>query len=461
MCSYIYICLLLVDTDGFDSCRPAKGPSSAWKNVSVDDHGWSLPIKVESQAAYSSPQSHSYSLDSPRSHESLKSQPQNIFPPPGNFASGHSKLPREIPVVFEGINESLRSLRQIPVEIEQGKGNELARSVSIERSPIQRALLRGFASTEVNGKQRQLSPPPQTSQRAIPIHKDRNQTVSHTSIENESRLDSPRNIRIERDEKRADIEKRRIDLERDINNVIYDAINQVPIYDKQTKQEIKPPPFHKYPDIDPPAYGAQQSEYIIPKKVESQREKRVEEAIKHQLETEKKETLQKQWEVDQAKEQTHDSGSYVTLPVKKKVPSYEMSKQPFETGVGSYSTLPFSMHKNKRSGSPPFQQQRNIIHDDVYFSDIEGGRGKAQPSWRPMHSPLQSKLVWKPKSYPANAPEPAWAPIPSQEKQGKTLNVSCDTVPVSERKTQQGRCFIPIQIQHEERPNEGIRHGFA
>ncbi|XP_053392586.1 sorbin and SH3 domain-containing protein 1-like isoform X6 [Mercenaria mercenaria] len=443
------------------------GVSAAAKNVSADSHAWSLPIKVESHKnqAINSPQSQGYSLDSPRSHDSRRSQPQNIFPPPRDFASGHSDLPREIPVLFDGINEGLRSLRQVPVEVDQGQSADLARSVNIERSPIQRALLREqFTSTD--GQQRQQSPGQLSSspRREIPIQIKRGPLTSQTSLESDSKPDSPRQIRIERDKKKADLEKRRIDLERDINNVIYDAIRQVPIYDKQTKQEIKPSAFGKYPDIDPPPYGAQQSEYIIPTKVESQREKRVEEAIQHQLEADKKDTLQKKWE-----EMRQDERSYATLPVKKKTPNDLSAKQILESEAGSYSTLPSFRHKVRRSGSPKLQ--RNIIHDDdTCFSDIEGGRGKAQPSWRPMHSPLQSRHVWKPNMHSAQAPTAAWAPAASPHQQRRGPDMSCAPLSRSlsesqgqshpkvqdefEARPQQGRGFIPIQIHHEQKPRK-------
>lgn len=485
---FVFYFSLLLEKDDLEPHRTwqqasSGGPSAAERNVSVEDHGWSLPIKIESRKkqAFGSPQSRSFSLDSPRSHDSPRSQPQNVVPPPRDFASGHGDLPREIPVVFEGISHGLRSLRQIPVEVEQGQNNDLAQSVSIERSPIQRALLREqHASAEMDSKQGKqpdgqlLSSP----QREIPIQIKRGPFTSQTSIESDSKPDSPRQIRIERDKKkRADLEKRRIDLERDIDNVINDAIRQVPIYDKQTKQEIKPPPISQYPDIAPPVYGAQQSEYIIPTKIESMREKRVEEAIQHQIETGKKDLFQKKLEDRTQPESsmpqpTSSPGSYATLPVKKRTPSLnEPPRQTFESENGSYSTLPSFRLKGKKTGSPKLQ--RSIIHDDdVCFSDIEGGRGKSQPSWRPMHSPLQSRHVWKPHlQEKSNA---AWAPTASPEQQKREWGMSRTPVSRSvsesqahydppdrgqfEEQSQQGIGFIPIQIQHEQRPRKGIGH---
>ncbi|XP_060598237.1 uncharacterized protein LOC132752021 isoform X6 [Ruditapes philippinarum] len=444
------------------------GVSASEKNVSADNSAWSLPIKIEAKKQnpdYNSQQSASH--DSPRSYGSPRSQ--SFFPPPRDFASGHGELPREIPVVFKGISESIKGLRQVPVEVDQGQNPDLARSVNIERSPIQRALLREqFSSTDADGHQGQQSPGASVGspRREIPIQIRRGPFSSQTSLESDSKPDSPRQIRIEHDKKKADLEKRRIDLERDINNVIYEAIKQVPIYDKQTKQEIKPNTIGKYPDIAPPPYGAQQSEYIIPTKVESQREKRVEEALQHQLQADKKKTFQKDWEEMQ---QDH-SMSYATLPGKKSSTGDLRSRQMFEPDPGSYSTLPSFGHKVRRSGSPKLQ--RNIVHDDdVCFSDIEGGRGKAQPSWRPQHSPLLSRHVWKPNVQPTQVQNTPWAPTASPDQQRRDLSrAPMSRAPMSRSLSesqsyptrqeeaiglrQERRGFIPIQIQHEQKPRK-------
>ena len=439
------------------------GVSASEKNVSADNSAWSLPIKIEAKKQnpeYNAQQSTSH--DSPRSYGSPRSQ--TYFPPPRDFASGHGELPREIPVVVKGINESIKNLRQVPVETDQGQNLDLARSVNIERSPIQRALLREqYSSTDKGGQQGQQSP---GQRREIPIQIKRGPISSQTSLESDSKPDSPRQVRIEHDKKKADLEKRRIDLERDINNVIYDAIKQVPIYDKHTKQEIKPSPIGKYPDIDPPAYGAQQSEYIIPTRVESQREKRVEEAIQHQLQADKKKNYQKDWEDMQ---QDH-SKSYATLPGKKSSPGDMRTRQMFEADPGSYSTLPSFGHKVRRSGSPKLQ--RNIVHDDdVCFSDIEGGRGKAQPSWRPKHSPLVSRHVWKPNIQPTQEQSTPWAPTASPNQQRRDMQRAPMSRSLSESqgypagegegmgRRQERRAFIPIQIHHDQKPRKGITHG--
>ncbi|KAL4239958.1 Sorbin and SH3 domain-containing protein 1 [Mactra antiquata] len=453
-----------LDTDGFDPQRSwqqkSVGESSAAsRNVSAEDRGWSLPIRVESpqKQSFGAAQSQSYGFDSPKSYESPRSQSQNIVPPPRDFAPGQGDLPREIPVVFQGINQSLRNLRQIPVDVDKSQNTELAKSVDIERSPIQRQLLReqlAPAPTGQDNKGQNPSVQSPTMKREIPIQIHRGPITSQTSVESDtSRVDSPRQIKIERDKKKADLERRRIDLERDINNVIYDAIKQIPIYDKHTKQEIKPSPagpHGPYPDIDPPPYGAQQSEYelITPTKVQSQREKRVEQAFQSQMaadrqksqmeadrieadrmEADRKAALQKMWEERSRNDNAQSQiGSYATLPVKKHAVPVEKSPQKsFEAESNSYSTLPTFGHRVRDVrdvGQYSPKLTRTVSNDqDVYMSDIEGGRSMKQPSWRPMHSPLQSRHVWKPsKPLPVDKPQSfvSQSSLPGQQQQQKS-----------------------------------------
>lgn len=440
-------------------------PTAASSSVSagLDQRGWSIPIKYEGhQNEYSSPKSRSYGLETQNSQS-----PQSVVPPPRDFASGRTDLPREIPVVFEGLSQGLRNLRQVPVEVESRQSN-VAGQANVERGvlqeiPIDRSEGHGVQQHGGQGyhqgqQVQQQRSQGQSGRREIPIKVVAGFTPGQTSVANDVKLESPKPGQSERDRKKADLEKRRIDLERDINNVIYEAIKQVPVYNKPSQ---------------PAAPG--------PKKEEPVREKMAddgaEEVFEQQQIADRKQAMQTFWEALEQNEKTsrnQQPGSYSTLPVRKRTLSDERKpKWSFEAEAGSYATLPSFGHKKHESPKPP----RRVLYDDIdhSFSDIEGGRGKAQPSWRPPESPLQSRHIWKPIIPPREAslkntappespglqrrgqPEP---PPPRHHGQPVTPSVTgLQGHPVQQQAPMpSGKGFIPIPIQYEQKPRKGNSH---
>ncbi|XP_052235401.1 uncharacterized protein LOC127847484 isoform X19 [Dreissena polymorpha] len=393
-----------------------------------DSHSWTLPIRMEADQKKNntpaSPQLQSKSLDSPRTKPTL----QHVVPPPRDFASGQTDLPRDIPVVFEGLTQSLHSLRSVPIV--PGK---LHHHMTL---PSQVEGQKSFDQGQ--GK------------RTIPIYY---QTGKSTTQEfgGNTQLESAQPSSSEQEKRKADLEHRRLTLERDINNVINEAIKHVPVYEKQTIQD---------PGKDVRA---------------GQQEVDGEEVIEKQQMADRKQAMQTFWQAMEKKDlektapQSFGSGSYGTLPSKRRTSEDYQSKPTNSPDSGSYSTLPSFRHKSKET---PIISRREMVEKDYdySFSDVEGGRGKSGPSWRPSDSPLQSRHIWKPIIPPKEIPEhetkgsncpvyhvpvkdwkPMQAPSPSSRTAGQghgVLTSEQNGQPVN-LKTQSQTC-IPIQIKYEQ-----------
>ncbi|WAQ96535.1 SRBS1-like protein [Mya arenaria] len=422
--------------------REAPPPPAARSVSGEERRGMPIPIRVETghrAPSFGSPQSRSYSMDSPQS------QPHYVVPPPRDFASGRSELPREIPVVFEGISQGLRNLRQAPVDQGQSQCVDYTGHSSPERGyrqevPINRTgSQQSFVSPPVGQRLGQ-------GQREIPIQ------IKTSVSDSGSKPDSPRQIRIEHERKKADLERKRVVLERDINNVINEAIKQVPVYNKPAQEKVEPSS----------ASQEQNQDEIMEQKQMADR--------KQAMQTFWKAMEKQESDSEKPHQQTFGSGSYATLPVKKKSIEEQKPKPTYyETEAGSYSTLPSFRHKSKES---PVLSHRQLVQQDrdYSFSDVEGGRGKAQPSWRPSGSPLQSRHVWKPiippKEIPDRSvtPEPKhlpvkeWRPLTGpepprrQESRSRPAQQEFTTGGQSQSQPQQSRGYIPIQIQYEQKP---------
>ena len=336
--------------------------------------------------------------------------------------------------MFEGINQGLRNLRQLPVEVEHRQND----SRQVDQ--------RGVAP---NVEQRSL-PPPQVDQRSapssmdhrgmiqeIPINRTQGQSVHQSAGPGQGQpsgqgheirgqsgrreipiqvvtgtkpaqshvIDttpaSPRLSQAEKEKKKADLEKRRIDLERDIDNVIFEAIKQVPGYDKQHKQSQPSQMSQAGPAPQPPKRAESvKSEPIKSELVrkESAAEEGEEEVFEQQQIADRKVAMQTFWKALERNDKTDGNqvSAYGTLPHRKRTQSDERKhKHIIEAEPGSYQTLPSFGHKTKQSPKPTRRAYQDLDMD-YSFSDVEGGRSKSQSSWRPSDSPLQSRHIWKP-----------------------------------------------------------------
>lgn len=323
--------------------------------------------------------------------------------------------------MFEGINQGLRNLREVPVEVDPKQNDFSARPANMEQRgvlheiPIDRTQNHpvhqsaGRVQGQTSGQGHDMYGQGKSGRREIPIQIVAGSIPAQTQVHTDTKLESPRQSQQEKDKKKADLEKRRIDLERDINNVIFEAIKQVPGY-KQSQ---------------PSQATSQQLNHSEPVRSEKPADDEEEEVFEQQQIADRKQAMQSFWEALERSDNTQKNqvAAYATLPVRKRTQSDERRhKVSFETEAGSYATLPSFGHKTHESPKPP----RRVFHDrdfDHSFSDVEGGRGKAQPSWRPPDSPLQYRHVWKPIIPPKETNESAFIPPESPAVPRRAANV--------------------------------------
>ena len=480
---------LSLDTDDseqpspWQQTLPSQSSVALGRSYSVEDGGGrSLPIRVEARTqppAYSTPPSRSYSADSPRSNQQQ----------PRDFVSNQKDLPREIPIVFEGLQEGLRNLNQAVHD--EPWGLDTPRTHSFERESRKPTRLQEVPIQRESPKSQKSLPQSPERQpglvsyagRQIPIEVrqasigGRSYGLQQPKIEQEIQIDT------DEDKKKADLERRRKELERDIDNVIFEAIKQVPVYNQKSESDLRSPkplerkPFSKQASIE--------DEIIMPQKIESPQKQRVAEAL-NKAQGSNQAAIESQFDLEKAKqdweqrkkdwEMRNQVGSYSTLPVKKSAAGKQYTPKPssgFESDTGGYTTLP--SFKNK--GRNKFTHSISNDPDSGSFSDIEGGRGRSQPSWRPVNSPVKPKQPWLKASNMTN-PEYAWTPSASpglKKKEFRPIEVihtKQDQRDVNSQYDNQGihnedfhkrddiderfpRGFIPVKIQHEPRPRKG------
>ena len=386
------------------------------RSYSVDDGGgWTIPIKVETSTKprVFSPQSRSISVD------------QQVYKPDGSppsksFGVRQTEPYREIPVQVER-KQTTDHLRQIPVNIEPGTSHSLKR-IHIERGkdsqrqvPIERDVtVKGVHSVshEIPIKRELKQEPveaPNPFRREMQYSEFKSPQSYHTDV-----TDSYDEKVIKTEEQhKAELKRKEMELKRDIDNVILEAIQQVPIY-KQTQSGTETKPRGMVP-----RQVSVEDEIIKPSTVESPRQQRVDQALQQRLERDQKSAIQKRWEQEklilEEKLKQQAVGSYATLPIKKQssVDASAMEQEP-----GSYSTLPSYRLKSKGPGSPKVSRTYNYDQDRNYFSDAETTR--RTPTWRPVASPIAKKpLVWKPAGGTVQR-ENIWTPTGSPGLEKKT-----------------------------------------
>ena len=452
-----YICLLL-DTEKFESNqqwqpggfnKPRMGEA---RSYSVDEGGGrTIPIKVESSAQprVFSPHSRSLSIDQQASYR------HDGTPPSKSFGVRQTEPLREIPVRIE--KKTDENLRQIPISIES-VGKYSPRQLHIERErddhqqrqvPVERdGAPRGFYSDSYDKKSDRF--------REIPIKRElkqepieapnpfRRETLAsehkppasyHTDL-----TDTYDERVLQNEEKhKAELKRKQMELKRDIDNVIFEAIQQVPIQ-RQTKSELETKPGERYPR------QASVDEMITASKKEDPRQQRVDQVLQQTVDKDQKNLIQQRWEQEQRQKEEKEKwkaaevGSYATLPIKKQS---SVDVTPIEQEAGSYSTLPsYKLRISKTSGSPKALRSYSHDPDRHYFSDAETTR--RTPTWRPVASPLAKRStkqmatasgvrdVWTPPGIEKRTWSPAQPPASSQAyvdfkpTKGRSMHAAAD-----------------------------------
>lgn len=428
------------------------------RSFSVDEGGgWNIPIKVESAAKprVFSPQSRSISIDQ-------QAYKHDGTPPSKSFGVRQTEPFREIPVQLERKHTS-DNLRQIPINIETAGTSSSPKQIHIERErkehpQIQVPIYRDSTSHDIKKTDTAREIPIKRELKQEPIEAPnpfrREMLASdiksppsyHTDITDtyDERVITPE------DRQRAELKRKQMELKRDIDNVIHEAIRQVPVYQQnKLETEIKPRTlFPRQASVD---------EVITPRKVESPRQQRVDHALQQDLDKDQKVLIQKRWEQEkrvlderqrhmeekqrqlEERQRQTAAGSYATLPIKKQS-SVDVAS--VEQEPGSYSTLPsYRLKTSKGPGSPQISRSYDHDHDRHYFSDAETTR--RTPTWRPVASPLakrsgfrpstrgtymQSDNVWTPSSSPG-LEKKIWSPSPAPP----STHTSVDLMPAKGR----------------------------
>ena len=405
------------------------------RSYSVDEGRFrSIPIKVESAAqprVFSPQSSRSISIDQ-QAHK------HDGMPPSKTFGVRQTEPYRELPVQLERRQQTSDNLRQLPINIESA-GTKFSpkqlliekqfrdhpeRQIPVERDgidkhvhPISHDVRKPDAPREIPIKRELKQEPfdgPNPFRREM-LASDMNKPPPsyHTDV-----TDSyDENIMKAEDRHRSELKRKEMELKRDIDNVILEAINQVPVY-KQTRSATETKPRTIYP-----RQMSVEDEVIMPSMVESPRQQRVDQALQQQnFDKEQKNLIQKRWEeekrlLDEKHRQMEErermrqttAGSYATLPIKKQS-SVEVAS--VEQEPGSYSTLPsYRLRAAKAPGSPTVARSYDHDVDRNYFSDAETTR--RTPTWRPVASPLAKRSGYRPSPGSTTVGAKMWTPSAS------------------------------------------------
>ena len=344
---------------------------------------------------------------------------------------------RELPVRLEGKPHTSDNLRQLPINIESAGTKFSPKQLLIEKQysgqpQRQIPIERDGIDKSVHSISHEVRKP--DGPREIPIRKElkREPVEGPNPFRREmlaSDMNKPppsyhsditdtydENIMKAEDRHRAEFKRKEMELKRDIDNVILEAINQVPVYSKQTRPETKPRTIY-------PRQISVESDIIMPSKVESPRQQRVDQALQQQnFDRQQKNLIQKRWEeekrlLDEKHRQMEErermkqttAGSYATLPIKKQS-SVEVAS--VEQEPGSYSTLPsYRLRAARAPGSPTVARSYDHDADRHYFSDAETTR--RTPTWRPVASPLAKRAGYRPSPGGPTVGAKMWTPSAS------------------------------------------------
>ena len=407
------------------------------RSYSVDEGGGrTIPIKIETSTkprVFSPQATNSYSVDQEGFYKHDGSQPSRSF-------GVRQEPPREIPVQFG--RKGNENLRQIPINIESGRHPQASpRQLLIERDQQQQRQIPidrdGMADRRLDSP-REIPIRRELKQEPIeapnPFRREALSSDHKPPSSYHSDLTDTYDERVLRDEDRhrADLKRKQMELKRDIDNVILEAIQQVPI-NRQTRSETQTKPGERFP-----RQASVNDEIITPSKVESPRQQRVDQVLQQTVDKDQMNLIQQRWEQEKQEKEERERwkptevGSYATLPIKKQ--SSVVDVAPIEQEPGSYSTLPsYKLRTSKSPGSSSVSRSYSHDPDRHYFSDAETTR--RTPTWRPVASPLSKrnmkissaasaprddvwtpprveKKTWSPAQPPAWSPAqpPAWIP---------------------------------------------------